>query len=208
MYIPSATGVCLHVCLLLCCAFAVPTKHFTFEVSVHLSTGHLSAWPNFSGSEESTREGLLLCVFVCVYVRTRVLLWVFPPCLSNRKLMWSSTEDREKAFSFHCESFEREREREKKMKKEWRGKKRDQAAALIQPSAIWPASLSVPLSFHSLYLSVYLSFFVCVWSFSDSRWTAVFWRDSGVYGEFTSPVRRLGEGVALWVGVHILPVQL
>lgn len=100
------------------------------------------------------------------------------------------------------------REREKKMKKEWRGKKRDQAAALIQPSAIWPASLSVPLSFHSLYLSVYLSFFVCVWSFSDSRWTAVFWRDSGVYGEFTSPVRRLGEGVALWVGVHILPVQL
>lgn len=60
--------------------------------------------------------------------------------------MWSSTEDREKAFSFHCESFEREREREKKMKKEWRGKKRDQAAALIQPSAIWPASLSVPLS--------------------------------------------------------------
>lgn len=54
------------------------------------------------------------------------------------------------------------REREKKMKKEWRGKKRDQAAALIQPSAIWPASLSVPLSFHSLYLSVYLSFFVCV----------------------------------------------
>lgn len=103
----------------------------------------------------------------------------------------------------------REREREKKMKKEWRGKKRDQAAALIQPSAIWPASLSVPLSFHSLYLSVYLSFFcVCVWSFSDSRWTAVFWRDSGVYGEFTSPVRRLGEGVALWVGVHILPVQL
>lgn len=162
MYIPSATGVCLHVCLLLCCAFAVPTKHFTFEVSVHLSTGHLSAWPNFSGSEESTREGLLLCVFVCVYVRTRVLLWVFPPCLSNRKLMWSSTEDREKAFSFHCESFEREREREK-WKKSGEGKKRDQAAALIQPSAIWPASLSVPLSFHSLYLSVYLSFFcVCV----------------------------------------------
>lgn len=130
---------------------------------MHLSTGHLSAWPNFSGSEESTSEGLLLCVFVymCVYVRTRVLLWVFPPCLSNRKLMWSSTEDREKAFSFHCESFERERE--KKWKKSGEEKKRDQAAALIQPSAIWPASLSVPLSFHSLYLSVYLSFLcVCV----------------------------------------------
>lgn len=126
---------------------------------MHLSTGHLSAWPNFSGSEESTSEGLLLCVFVCVYVRTRVLLWVFPPCLSNRKLMWSSTEDREKAFSFHCESFEREREKKRKRVER---KKRDQAAALIQPSAIWPASLSVPLSFHSLYLSVYLSFFLCV----------------------------------------------
>lgn len=75
--------------------------------------------------------------------------------------MWSSTEDREKAFSFHCESFEREREKKKRKRVE--RKKRDQAAALIQPSAIWPASLSVPLSFHSLYLSVYLSFFcVCV----------------------------------------------
>lgn len=208
MYIPSATGVCLHVCLLLCCAFAVPTKHFTFEVSVHLSTGHLSAWPNFSGSEESTREGLLLCVFVCVYVRTRVLLWVFPPCLSNRKLMWSSTEDREKAFSFHCESFERERER-KKWKKSGEGKKETRLLHWFSPlQSGLPLFLS--LSLHSLYLSVYLSFFfcVCVWSFSDSRWTAVFWRDSGVYGEFTSPVRRLGEGVALWVGVHILPVQL
>lgn len=149
MYIPSATGVCLHVCLLLCCAFAVPTKHFTFEVSVHLSTGHLSAWPNFSGSEESTREGLLLCVFVCVYVRTRVLLWVFPPCLSNRKLMWSSTEDREKAFSFHCESFEREREKnEKRVERE---KKRpgcciDSALCNLACLSFCPSlfSLSVP----------------------------------------------------------------
>lgn len=53
---------------------------------------------------------------------------------------------------------EREKKNEKRVERE---KKRDQAAALIQPSAIWPASLSVPLSFHSLYLSVYLSF-VCV----------------------------------------------
>lgn len=117
--------------------------------------------------------------------------------------MWSSTEDKEKAFSFHCESFERER---KKMKKrgEREKKKRDQAAALIQPSAIWPASLSLSLLFPPLSLSSFsipyclfqLFFFphpfvlFLVLLMSDRQ------RRSGgnrrVYGEFTSPVRRWG----------------
>lgn len=134
-----------------------------------------------------------MCVFVCV--RTRMLLWVFPPCLSNRKLMWSSTEDREKAFSFHCESFQRK----KKMKKRERRKKRDQASALILPSAIWPASpsfsFSLPLSLFILYtlwsistffrtLLFYFQFFWC-WidssilegngGFIESSW--VLWED-------------------------------
>lgn len=58
--------------------------------------------------------------------------------------MLGSTEDKEEAFSFLCESFETEKKKEEK--KERGGKKRDQAAALIQPSAIWPASLSPSLS--------------------------------------------------------------
>lgn len=123
--------------------------------------------------------------------------------------MWSSTEDREKAFSFHCESFEREREGEKKLKKKWREreKKRDQATALIQPSAIWPASL--PLSpyfpllsllsfflpycvFHPFYL---LFFFLFLWLFfllvliSDRQQRSE--ENHRVYGEFTSSVRSV-----------------
>lgn len=98
-----------------------------------------------------------LCVHVCVHECCSV----FPSCLSNRKLMLGSTEDREEAFSFLCESFETERkkieEREEKGE-EGRGQ-RAQAAALIQPSAIFPSSpclhflhrLTIPALFsHSL----------------------------------------------------------
>lgn len=128
---------------------------------MHLSTGHLSAWPNFSGSEESTSEGLLLCVFVCVCMCARA-------CCSGCFLLafltgsWCGVQLRTGKRPF-LSTVNHLREREKKKWKRVERKKRDQAAALIQPSAIWPASLSVPLSFHSLYLSVYLSFFcVCV----------------------------------------------
>lgn len=72
--------------------------------------------------------------------------------------MLGSTEDREEAFSFLCESFETERE--KKKKGEGRGgRERACAAALIQPSAIFPSSpclhflhrLTIPALFsHSL----------------------------------------------------------
>lgn len=59
--------------------------------------------------------------------------------------MLGSTEDKEKAFYFLCESFETEKKNGKK-KGEGRREKREQAAALIQPSAIWPAySLPLPL---------------------------------------------------------------
>lgn len=50
---------------------------------------------------------LCVCVRVCV----RECCSVFPSCLSNRKLMLGSTEDREEAFSFLCESFETERKK-------------------------------------------------------------------------------------------------
>lgn len=98
-----------------------------------------------------------MCVHVCVHECCSV----FPSCLSNRKLMLGSTEDREEAFSFLCESFETERkkieEREEKGE-EGRGQ-RARAAALIQPSAIFPSSpclhflhrLTIPALFsHSL----------------------------------------------------------
>lgn len=65
-----------------------------------------------------------LCVCVCVYVRVHV--WeccsVFPSCLSNRKLMLGSTEDKEEAFSFLCESFETERKKIKKGEERGGGK--------------------------------------------------------------------------------------
>lgn len=58
---------------------------------------------------------LCVCFCVCVYMCARACCsGCFLLCLSNRKPMWSSTEDREKAFSFHCESFESESERGKK----------------------------------------------------------------------------------------------
>lgn len=67
--------------------------------------------------------------------------------------MLGSTEDREEAFFSLCESFETEK---KKRKKKGRVKKKsEQAAALIQPSAIWPASLflllRLPVFLHCLY---------------------------------------------------------
>ena len=109
--------------------------------------------------------------------------------------MWSSTEDKEKAFSFHCESFEREKN-EKKRRGE-KKKKRDQAAALIQPSAIWPASIRSPLPLLILYTLLSIADFFphafvlfLVLLMSDRRQ-----RSGGnlrVYGEFTSPVRRWG----------------
>lgn len=71
--------------------------------------------------------------------------------------MLGSTEDKEEAFSFLCESFETERKKQKR-RGEGRGQ-RAWAAALIQPSAIFPSSpclhflhrLTIPALFsHSL----------------------------------------------------------
>lgn len=102
-----------------------------------------------------------LCVYLCVYVRTRMLLWVFPPCLSNRKLMWSSTEDREKAFSFHCESFEREKKKWKKKREEKKKRPGLCTDSTLCNLACFSLFLFFPPSpsLHSLYLMFYFSFF-------------------------------------------------
>lgn len=56
--------------------------------------------------------------------------------------MLDSTEDREEAFfPLRCESFETERKRSGRKKL-----KASRAAALIQPSTVWPAALSPPPS--------------------------------------------------------------
>lgn len=150
-----------------------------------------------------------------------MLLWVFPPCLSNRKLMWSSTEDREKAFSFHCESFEREKKNEKKEE----GEKSEQASALIQPLCslgCFSLVLASPHSSFSIPYALFQLFFLTLLFYSQFFWCRVdssilegnggFMESSRVLWEDGEGWERKGEtkskwSQALWGAVQVLPVQ-
>lgn len=111
--------------------------------------------------------------------------------------MWSSTEDREKAFSFHCESFEREKKNEKK-----KGEKKG-TRPLHWFSPLQSGLLLSLFVFPSLFLSSFPHTLLSVSAFF-SVFSVLFLlllisgrqqRSGGnqrVYGEFTSPVRTWG----------------
>lgn len=65
--------------------------------------------------------------------------------------MWSSTEDREKAFSFHCESFESGREKKKLKKKRGERKKKEERPGPCIDSTLFN------LAFFSLFWFLLLS---------------------------------------------------
>lgn len=191
----------------LCC----PHQHFLNLCASQCRV--FNAWPNFSGSEESTSEGPPLCVLECVNMCARALLWVFPPCLSNRKLMWSSTEDKERAF---LSTVNHLKERERELKK--RGEKKERLGLCIDSVLCNLACFSPLLSFSSPYY-LFCLFFCSLFvlhlvvlmqagqqrsvgdlGFMESSW--VLWEDGEEEGGLKKQMKRTSVGSSA-----VLPVQ-
>lgn len=112
----------------------------------------------------------------------------------NRKLMFKFMRGQGKGFSFHCESF---------------GRERLCCLALYQPSAIWHVFLFSPILLYFLFWLSLQSFFPLIlakktffYRIGYSEWEQSWVPESKA--EFMNPVSKLNTSP--WGALHVLPV--